>query len=156
MLIRDQITLPDQLLTKMRIRFFASGMPKGQPRPRAFAFGGKARVFDPGTAEGWKSRIAEAARPFRPTKPLTGPLYVHLEFFFARPKSHFLREQIRQTAPGYHTSKPDSDNCAKAVLDALTTLRMWTDDALVADLRVRKLYPNIDGHTGCLITIEQA
>ena len=43
------------------------GEPKGQPRPRAFAKpigGGKfsARVYDAGTAEGWKSQIAQAFR----------------------------------------------------------------------------------------------
>ena len=58
----------------MTISFAVQGVPKGQPRPRAFAFKGKARVFDPGTAEEWESRIAEAARPHLPREPLAGPV----------------------------------------------------------------------------------
>lgn len=46
----------------MTITFFIHGDPKPQPRPRAFArrMGAKfvARVYDAGTAEGWKSQIA--------------------------------------------------------------------------------------------------
>jgi len=45
-----------------QIHFFVSGDPKAQPRIRAFAINGHARVYDPGTAEGWKSLIAVAAR----------------------------------------------------------------------------------------------
>ena len=46
----------------MRRELSAPGIPKGQPRPRAFSRNGHARVFDPGTAEGWKSAVAVAAQ----------------------------------------------------------------------------------------------
>lgn len=142
------------------IKFFAAGLPKGQPRPKAFARNGIASVYDPGTAEGWKAQVALAARAHLPQTPLEVPLAVHLEFFFPRPKAHFgsgkRAREIKPTAPGYHTSKPDADNAAKAVLDALTTLRVWRDDSLVTDLRVRKLYPNVDGASGCLVVITEA
>jgi Holliday junction resolvase RusA-like endonuclease len=130
------------------VTFSVFGDPKGQPRPRAFSRGGHARVFDPGTAEGWKSCIAIAARPHLPPKPLEGPLSVDLNFFFRRPKIHFKGQTLRAEAPRYHTRTPDADNLAKAVLDALTTLGMWHDDAQVADLVVRKWYvsaPTADG-----------
>ncbi|NCA12937.1 MAG: RusA family crossover junction endodeoxyribonuclease, partial [Proteobacteria bacterium] len=39
------------------------------------------------------------------------------------------------------TAKPDADNCAKAVMDALTQLgAFWRDDAQVVELRVWKDY----------------
>lgn len=60
------------------IQFRVYGVPKGQPRPKAFArnFGGKwqARVYDPGTAESFKSAIAAAAQNCRPKVPLSGPI----------------------------------------------------------------------------------
>lgn len=135
----------------MTIRFFAQGLPKGQPRPKAFSRGGHARVYDPGTAEGWKGQVALAARPHLPARPLTGPLKLVLRFYFPRPKSHFTTKGLRDTAPRYHTSKPDFDNAAKAVSDALTELRMWGDDALVAVCVVEKWYAT--NETGCSIEI---
>lgn len=136
------------------IAFHAHGLPKGQPRARAFAFKGKARVFDPGTAEGWKSQIAEAARPVLPAAPLTGPIRMNVDFFFPRPKAHYLKAGLRATAPLWHRSKPDADNAAKAVMDALTTLRAWEDDAQVVELVVRKFYAKEIQNAGALVTIE--
>jgi Holliday junction resolvase RusA-like endonuclease len=140
------------------IRFFAAGIPKGMPRVKAFArkMGDKfvARVYTPDGADPWKDQIALAAKPFLPEMPLSMPLYLHLEFFFPRPKAHYLRGQIRGSAPGYHVGRPDIDNAAKAVMDALTICRMWNDDAQIADCRVRKLYDDGRG-SGCIIEIKE-
>jgi len=141
------------------IKFFAQGVPKGQPRPKAFSRGGIASVYDPGTAEGWKSQVAIAARPFIPATPLVRDLYLRLEFYFPRPKSHFRTgkrsAELRDDAPGYCAKKPDFDNCAKAVSDALTVIRMWGDDAQIVDSRIRKLYDDGRG-PGCIIEIKEA
>lgn len=126
------------------ISFFASGTPKGQPRPRAFArrFGNKwsARVFDPGTAEGWKSQIALAAKEHI-SEPFTNPVRLEVVFNFPRPKFHFnSKGAVRPMAPRYHTAKPDADNAVKAVMDALTTLGAWKDDKQVVSIIARKEY----------------
>jgi Holliday junction resolvase RusA-like endonuclease len=142
------------------ISFFASGEPKGQPRARAFArkFGNKfsARVYDPGTAEGWKAQVAIAARPYLPVTPHTGPLEVNLTFFFPRPKKHFRTgkraHELRDDAPVFHIAKPDRDNSDKAVLDALTQLGMWGDDCQACAGRIRKLYA-FPEPMGCRIEI---
>ncbi len=122
------------------IDFRVYGLPKGQPRPRAFSRNGSARVYDPGTAEGWKSQIAEAARPYLPTTPLEGPLTVRLDLWFPRPKAHFKGKTLRADAPTWCEKKPDADNLAKAVLDAMTTLGFWGDDAQVVCLWAMKRY----------------
>lgn len=135
------------------IEFRAYGNPRGQPRPRAFAFHGKARVFDPGTAEGWKSDLAVAARPHLPAAPLEGALEVRLAFWFARPKSHSTKRGLRPDAPGWFTSKPDADNLAKAVLDAMTTLGFWRDDAQVSSLWIVKRYATEQDAPGVAVTV---
>ena len=133
------------------IRFFAAGIPKGQPRPRAFArfIGGKAiaRVYDAGSAEGWKSDIALAARFHRPAEPIAGPVRIEVEFLMPRPKSHFNRLGLKDSAPYWHIAKPDIDNALKAVCDALTTLRFWHDDAQVCALVSSRRYadPDVSG-----------
>ena len=115
------------------ISFFAEGIPKGQPRPKAFSRGGHAAVYDPGTAEGWKDCIRSAARQYRPDKPLQGPIRMSMEFFMPRPKAHFRTGkhagELRPDAPKWHIAKPDLDNLQKAVLDALKDIGMFADDA---------------------------
>jgi Holliday junction resolvase RusA-like endonuclease len=144
------------------IEFTAYGDPKGQPRPRAFArkFGDKwrARVYDAGTAEGWKSQVAMAAKPFVPPSPIDEPLRVTMHFYFPRPKGHYGRKNgvqyLKPSAPDYHTSKPDFDNTAKAVSDALTQIGFWKDDALVVECNVSKLYEQPYQRPGVRVVIE--
>lgn len=143
----------------MTIVFHALGDPKPQPRPRAFArkFDGvaTARVYDPGTAEGWKSAVAEAARPHLPPEPLQGPLLVTLVFRFQRPKSHFGTKGIKPSAPAEHLQRPDVDNLAKAVLDCLTTLRVWADDDQIVGLETRKSWASDTQRGGCMVEIDR-
>ncbi len=144
----------------LRIEFRVDGEPVGQPRPRAFArkFGStyQARVYDPGTAEGWKSCIAAAALPHRPQTPLVGPIRLRLAFAMRRPKSHYrtgkYSGELRADAPIWHIGTPDADNLAKAVLDALTQIGMWKDDAQVFSLHAGKRYTNYA--PGCNVEIE--
>lgn len=130
----------------MNIHFTVSGEPKPQPRPRAFARnmgGGKfaARVFDAGTAEGWKSQVAAAAKPFLPGAPFTEPLSVNLAFDMPRPKGHLnSKGEVKASAPKHPTGRNDCDNLAKAVLDALTQIGMWQDDGQVVTLNITKRY----------------
>lgn len=137
------------------ITFFAQGSPKPQPRPRAFARnmgGGKfaARVYDAGTAEGWKSAVAIAAKPHLPSTPLTVPLKVELAFFLERPKSHLTSKgELKPTAPSHPVNKMDCDNLAKAVLDCLTQIGMWQDDGQIVILTIHKSY----GAPGAEVTI---
>jgi Holliday junction resolvase RusA-like endonuclease len=44
----------------------------------------------------------------------------------------------------FFVGKPDADNIAKLVLDALTKAGIWTDDTRVADLVVRRRYLPLD------------
>jgi crossover junction endodeoxyribonuclease RusA len=113
------------------------GDPKGQPRARAFSRGGRARMYDPGTAEAWKSAIAAHVRNCLPEIPHQCPLKVHMEFRFLRPKNHYsskgeLTKSARESKL-HHTQKPDFDNLEKAVSDCLTELGFWRDDTQVVE-----------------------
>lgn len=140
------------------ISFYAPGLPKAQPRPRAFArrMGQKfvARVYDAGTAEGWKGAIAAAAAAHRPASPLEGPIRLDVDFFFPRPARLMRAKDADGLIP--HTAKPDRDNLDKAVCDCLTQLGFWRDDAQVCDGQIRKFYTTkIAGQTGARIRIVQ-
>jgi Holliday junction resolvase RusA-like endonuclease len=139
----------------MRIVIDVVGLPKGQPRARACRRGSHAGVYDPGTADDWKALIAAAVRPHVPAVPLEGALAVDVTWIIPRPKAHFRTGAkagvLRPGAPMLVTAKPDRDNLDKAVLDALTQCRMWTDDAQVVAGRLLKRYGE---PPGCRIVIE--
>ena len=126
----------------MTLSFFVEGDPKGQPRPKAFARVGKdgkakASVYEPGTAYHWKQSIYVAARhamldDVNGVYATQAPVALTMTFRFRRPKSHFGAKGFKgQFADARHTQKPDLDNLAKAVMDALTDAGVWHDDAQV-------------------------
>lgn len=141
------------------LTFFCVGLPKAQPRAKARACGRFAQVYNPKTADDWKTIIRNAARDAWAASgdvtPWTGPLCVSLTFHFPRPKSHRRKTgDLKPGAPVWHTAKPDRDNSDKAVLDALTNLGIWGDDRQVCDGRIRKVYA--DGRSGCWVEIREA
>jgi crossover junction endodeoxyribonuclease RusA len=137
------------------LEWFVEGDPKPQPRPRAAKVGGFVRVYDPGTAEGWKSAILVALK-WKHGTPLSsdGPVKVTLTFYMQRPKSHYgtgkNADKFKPAAPVWHTQKPDVDNLAKAVMDALTGI-LWRDDSQVFHLELHKLWS--DSKTGMQIVV---
>ena len=139
------------------IHFHVEGDPKAQPRPRAFArqiAPGKfaARVYDSGTAEGWKAAVALAAKPYLPPTPIIEPVALHVAFFIRRPK----RLETKK-APVLHipcTARPDLENCIKAIMDVCTQIGVWTDDALVVELHASKNYAMKGGRPGAEIRID--
>lgn len=142
-----------------RVEFDVVGNPKGQPRARAIAFGGKARVHNPATADDWKALVAIEARKHVPERPLTGPVSVDLQFRFRRPRHHYgtgkNHHTLKANAPLWHTSKPDRDNLEKAVLDVLTDIGMLADDSIVCDGHNSKFYADETDKPGVTIYISE-
>lgn len=100
----------------------------------------------------FKAIIAmEGAKYFKSHGAMKGPVSVALRFYMKRPKSHYRSVQkkpvLKDDAPTFHTNKPDGDNLAKAVLDALGGL-VWDDDKQVSHLSVEKWYTHHNGSPG--------
>lgn len=142
----------------MKIKFEVNGIPVGQPRPRAFAKAGRARVYNPATAEAWKGAIALAVKPHLPELPFEGPVQLTIYHTMPRPKGHFRTGkhagELRGDAPRKHASKPDLDNLLKAAMDALTTVGVWRDDDQVFMCNVTKFYGDRPGATIIIIGLE--
>lgn len=141
-----------------QIAIHVLGDPMGQPRGRAFVGpGGHARIHEAGTAEAWKSVVAAAVIPCLPGEPWPGPIKVHIHWLFSRPKSHFgtgrNAGKLKASAPVFKSSIPDIDNCEKAILDCLTRLRLWQDDAQVAWGEKLKLYCDPGERPGMLLAV---
>lgn len=142
---------------------WVGGEPVAQPRARAVSFRGHARMYDPGTAKVWKGCVkrvvgGEVGRIGGWSGwPAGVPLRMELVFMLKRPKGHYgtgrNAGRLKGGLPGAPMGRPDLDNLAKAVMDALTDMGLWADDSQVVDLRVRKLWEQ--GETGCHVRVSE-
>ena len=132
---------------------FVPGNPVAQPRHRVSARGGFARTYLPKghPVHAYKKAVHDAAVAAG-LPVFSGPVDVEIAAVFALPKS-WSKKKRDAMACSLHTHKPDADNIAKAVLDALSAF--WTDDAQVAVLRVRKTW-SMGWHPGTHIRIREA
>jgi len=118
------------------ISFHVDGDPQGQPRPRARYKGPKGVYTPSGKAKQWARTVEAIAAQHRPSKPLAGAVRIELFFEFKRPKSHYGMgvwsvNQLKKSAPKEHIQKPDIDNLEALVLNCLTRVQFWHDDAQV-------------------------
>jgi Holliday junction resolvase RusA-like endonuclease len=121
----------------LAVTFTIAGEPVPQPRPRVSTRGGFARAYVPKEhpVHAYRQSLAAAARAAGLGE--TGePLNVVIDAVFVRPKSHLTKTGVKPTAP--RLPRPDVDNLAKAVLDALQDV--MGDDTNVARLVVEKSY----------------
>jgi len=123
------------------MKFVVHGNPIALKRHRSFARGKIHGTYDP--SKGDKGDFLAKAMANRPEVPRDEPLQVNLSFHFIRPKSHYrtgrYADQLKPSAPLWHTKTPDADNLTKFVCDALNGI-FWRDDSCVSVLIVTKRY----------------
>lgn len=133
-----------------KIEFFVPGAPVGKGRPRAARRGAGVVMFTPEKTVGYEGLVAATAAAAlagnAPTHQLLdGPLEAVLEMRFPVPASWSKAKRARALAGvEWHTSKPDADNVAKAVLDACNGV-VFRDDAQVVMLTATKLFSEMPG-----------
>jgi Holliday junction resolvase RusA-like endonuclease len=131
------------------IAFTFAGVPVAKGRPRALARivkqGGIARaivqLITPPETRKAEDQLQKMARSYMgPRQPFAGPVRMMIVAVYAPPPS-WTKTLHAALATGvvYHTSKPDADNLAKLVGDALNEIA-YQDDSQVAELVVRKRY----------------
>jgi len=139
------------------ITFSVSGEPKAQPRPRAYSLNGKARMYNPNSANEWKKLIGfTGAHVHGHRDPLNEPLRVDCIFLFPRPQRIQAKVYDRwlygdREFP--HCGRPDLDNLLKAVLDALVDSPVISEDKVVIESSCRKYYHAVGEYPGALIRI---
>jgi Holliday junction resolvase RusA-like endonuclease len=136
----------------MECVFVVPGEPVAQPRVKAVNQGGFTRVYTPATAKPYKDAVRMVAMGHWRIPPCNGPVSVHINFLFPRPKSKTWKRRAMPRLP--HAKKPDLDNLAKAVLDALNGL-VFSDDSQVVHLVLRKSYVAGDEEPHTVIVIKE-
>lgn len=103
--------------------------PMPCPRPRVALRGRVPVAYYPKEYTAWKGQAAEALRALLPGdfEAITAPADVSIICAVERPKT------TKLPAP-----RPDADNYAKSVMDAMTQAGIWKDDTLVVRLSVTK------------------
>lgn len=122
-----------------RIALEIPGDPHGQPRAGVRTTGRRKPSFYARSqvVEHWRATIREGYQQRGGQHLGKGAVRVRLCFFFPRPIS--LMSKNSWPGPIPYLKKPDSDNVAKAVLDALKEIA-WRDDCQVYDLHIQKWY----------------
>ena len=120
-------------------------MPQG--RPRAVRMGAGVRMYDPPKSKAYKQMVAAKVRShmnINGIQTITAPIAIHLNFYFAPPKS-YSKKRIRaiETKEELFTKKPDVDNLAKSILDSCNNL-LFKDDSQIIGLTVGKHYGHKD------------
>ena len=125
----------------MSLHLVIPGKPRGQGRPRFARVGAGVRTYTDAETRSYAERVQTewiaAGRPMVPK----GPYSVRIAAFMERPAGHFKRDGSLSASgvrSPYPTGKPDADNIAKLVLDALTGVGALPDDALCVRWRVVK------------------
>lgn len=120
------------------ISFVISGEVKGKQRPRMTRGG---HVYTPTQTREAEAMIAKLGREAMGDRPLlTGPVTLSVIVYTAPPKSVSKAVRAAMLAGEVHpTKKPDLDNCAKLVQDALNGV-VYVDDSQIVQLWILKEY----------------
>jgi Holliday junction resolvase RusA-like endonuclease len=107
-----------------------------RPRQRVGVIAGKARTFTDGKhpIHAYKAAIKLAWNATE-AGPIAGPVTMRIEAVFTRPQAKVWKTKPMPSYP--HTIKPDCDNVAKSVMDALNGIA-YRDDSQVFMVTVTK------------------
>jgi Holliday junction resolvase RusA-like endonuclease len=133
------------------INIYVAGQPVGKARPRVTRSG---RVYTPTKTMKAEASIQDAAREaMQGQQPMEGPVYVSAAFNMQIPIS-WTKTKRQQAGIGsvMPAGKPDIDNLAKTVMDALNGIA-YRDDSQVVQLAISKRYSD---EPGTFITIRPA
>jgi Holliday junction resolvase RusA-like endonuclease len=137
------------------LRFAIPGEPVSQGSMRAMRTKrGGVVIFHAGAEKlsDYRERVALAvAKIWEGRPPLDARVVVGADLFLVRPLDHFQgrnpNRPLRPSAESLAPRRPDLDKAGRALLDALVTARLLSDDSQVVELHLTKRY-GAAPHTG--------
>lgn len=129
--------------------FMIPGEPRGKERPRFARRGGHVSTYTPPKTEAYEQLVqlsfSQQCRPFFCAQGL--PLSVYINAYYGIPKNISKKTRMQMLSGEIKpTKKPDLDNVAKAVCDALNKLA-YHDDSQINRMHLEKGFsetPHID------------
>jgi Holliday junction resolvase RusA-like endonuclease len=139
------------------VTFFVPGLPQTAGSKTAIPMQGKDGRLHVAMRDGrtrksaqrhtdWRACVALAAqRALGNYPPSTWPIQLELAFQLMRPRSHRTsRGDLRLSASGLPTTRPDLLKLARSVEDACTGI-LWVDDAQIVREELVKSYADFEG-----------
>ena len=124
------------------IQFTIPGIPVGKGRPKFSTINGHAVAYTPAKTASYENLVKLAYQQQCTTQAFEkdAPLKAEIVAYFPVPKSTSKKKREEMLCGKIrHTKKPDTDNIAKAILDALNGIA-YHDDSQIFNLTVRKRY----------------
>ncbi len=143
------------------IAFFIPGQPAPKGSKRGFVGKHTGRVHMVEQAGerlvSWNRACYEAARLAMGEDGMApafrnAAVRICLYFEFLRPKGHFGKRGLRESAPRYPTGRPDVDKLARATLDCFTGI-VFDDDSRIVELVAVKRYAQEGRGPGCHVNV---
>ena len=129
----------------MMLSFVLPCVPTAQARARHGVVNGHSMTFKSDRQAANERTLDALLMQYMPAAPLAGAISLEFRAVFPAPKSAGKsRRAAMLCGQQYHTHKPDLDNLAKQLKDAMTRLQYWNDDRQVVRLICQKAY----GETG--------
>lgn len=139
----------------MIINFTVPGAPQGKARARTVRnkYTGKIHSYTPDKTAYYEKAVAVAYKNATNIVFNDEPILMHIYAYCPMPKSFSKRKRIEAAECRiFPTAKPDCDNIAKAVCDALNGVA-YKDDKQIVGLFVHKLYsivPRVEIELDCI------
>jgi len=123
------------------VNFSIEGQPVGKQRPRFRRFGNFVQTYTDAKTKSYETLVKEAAtKAMGSSPPLEGPVKLDLIIRLPVPKSYpKKRSEGCLNGSEWPTKKPDWDNVAKSVADAMNDI-VFLDDTQIVIARVVKIY----------------
>ena len=143
----------------MPVSFFVAGTPVTQGSKRLVTRRGLTQMLDVkrGPLRAWRDTVAMACARAGAQADASGPVWVEVEFYLPRPKSHYLPggglSSIGKRWPmPTRKGRDDLDKLMRAVFDALTGVA-YDDDSRVVRAPSGKQWAGHTGASGARIRI---
>lgn len=117
------------------------GEPQGKGRPRISTVAGHARAYTPPKTVAYESLVQMCwCEKYGNVEPHEGAVRMTITAYLSMPKSASKAKRAAMLAGEIlPTKKPDADNLAKIVADALNKLA-YRDDTQIIDMHIHKRY----------------
>lgn len=123
------------------VNFTVDGQPHGKGRPRFRSFGKFVQTYTDSKTRTYESLVKDAAKQaMGSSDPIEGPVRLDLVIRLPVPKSYpKKRSDACLNGSEWPTKKPDWDNVAKSVADAMKDI-VFLDDTQIVIAKIVKRY----------------
>lgn len=126
------------------IAFTLSCVPTAQARARHGVVNGHSVTYKAGAQRANERTLDALLAPHAPEVPLAGAVVLEFRAVFPPPKSVSKKARAAMLRGHLqHVKKPDLDNLAKQLKDAMTRLHFWSDDRQVVRMASEKRYGEV-------------